>query len=99
MNDETPAAPPASDSTTKPRSVPKKRTYLNLADVLEDELEGKCLTPEERKALASASSPDPKKRLDAVHKRLHDKKCAALCLSGGGIRSATFALGVLPARE
>ena len=29
--------------------------------------------------------------IDAIHGRMH----SALCLSGGGIRSATFALGVL----
>lgn len=34
-------------------------------------------------------------RLAAMYKRLHDAKQNALCLSGGGIRSGTFALGVL----
>jgi hypothetical protein len=34
-------------------------------------------------------------RLDAIYERIHEKKPAALCFSGGGIRSGTFALGVL----
>lgn len=34
-------------------------------------------------------------RLAAMYKRLHRTKQKALCLSGGGIRSGTFALGLL----
>lgn len=34
-------------------------------------------------------------RLAAIYERRHDKSSAALCLSGGGIRSGTFALGLL----
>jgi Patatin-like phospholipase len=34
-------------------------------------------------------------RLRALHHRIHERAPSALCLSGGGIRSATFALGVL----
>jgi hypothetical protein len=34
-------------------------------------------------------------RLKALHLRIHERGPSALCLSGGGIRSATFALGVL----
>lgn len=39
----------------------------------------------------------PDKRLKAIYSRIHalDKRRAALCISGGGIRSATFALGVI----
>ena len=33
--------------------------------------------------------------LDAVIAALHEKQRSALCISGGGIRSATFALGVI----
>jgi hypothetical protein len=36
-------------------------------------------------------------RLAAIQDRLHASGSAALCLSGGGIRSATFALGLLQA--
>ena len=35
------------------------------------------------------------RRLKAVYRKVHQRKLAALCLSGGGIRSATFALGVV----
>lgn len=35
------------------------------------------------------------KRLEAVHASIHQRGPTAVCLSGGGIRSATFALGVL----
>lgn len=34
-------------------------------------------------------------RLDAIYQTIHKKKPAALCFSGGGIRSGTFALGLL----
>jgi hypothetical protein len=34
-------------------------------------------------------------RLDAIYQYIHEKKQAALCFSGGGIRSGTFALGIL----
>lgn len=34
-------------------------------------------------------------RLDAIYRSIHKKKQTALCLSGGGIRSGTFALGIL----
>lgn len=34
-------------------------------------------------------------RLDAIYQALHKKKQTALCFSGGGIRSGTFALGIL----
>src|SRR6185295_6584835 len=39
----------------------------------------------------------PEQRLKAIYDRIHalDKKRSALCISGGGIRSATFALGVI----
>ena len=39
----------------------------------------------------------PEERLAALHLLLHERRPAALCLSGGGIRSATFGLGVLQA--
>ena len=34
-------------------------------------------------------------RLEAIYQRIHQQKPAALCFSGGGIRSGTFALGLL----
>lgn len=41
------------------------------------------------------SEADPEKRLTAILAMIHTQKPSALCISGGGIRSATFALGVL----
>jgi hypothetical protein len=40
-------------------------------------------------------STDADGRLGALYDRMHRRAPTALCLSGGGIRSATFALGVL----
>src|SRR5436309_7189753 len=43
------------------------------------------------------SSSEPKTRLKALWDAIHGlkEKRAALCISGGGIRSATFGLGIL----
>ena len=38
---------------------------------------------------------DEKAMLRALHQKIHERGPSALCLSGGGVRSATFALGVL----
>ena len=46
-------------------------------------------------ALDGPAPADTDERLRAVHQRIHERGPSALCLSGGGIRSATFALGVL----
>src|SRR6185295_782890 len=46
-------------------------------------------------ALDGEAPRDPDQRLRALHARIHERGPSALCLSGGGIRSATFALGVL----
>jgi hypothetical protein len=46
-------------------------------------------------ALDASAPEDPDARLHALHARLHERGSSALCLSGGGIRSATFGLGVL----
>jgi hypothetical protein len=40
-------------------------------------------------------SRDADQRLAAIHAAIHDRAHAALCLSGGGIRSASFAVGIL----
>ncbi|HET9312579.1 MAG TPA: patatin-like phospholipase family protein, partial [Nitrospira sp.] len=59
---------------------------------------------EEYEALHGALPPahtalNPHNRLAALYTRIHQlpQKRTALCLSGGGIRSATFALGVIQA--
>jgi hypothetical protein len=64
---------------------------FSLATVLEEEytrLHGR---------LPDGMSSAETERLAALYRHIHDlpRKRTALCLSGGGIRSATFALGVL----
>ena len=71
-----------SDSTNQP---------LSWCDALEAEfhaLRGVA-------AFAGPAPQDPDERLRALHARIHEHGPSALCLSGGGIRSSTFALGVL----
>jgi hypothetical protein len=46
-------------------------------------------------AFVDSGPEDSDARLHALHARIHKRGTSALCLSGGGIRSATFALGVL----
>jgi hypothetical protein len=72
-------------STTCPRP-------LNVCDVFEEEYA--YLHGEAPPAPATQVAED---RLKTVIKAIHQKQHAALCLSGGGIRSATFGLGVLQA--
>ncbi len=64
---------------------------LEWCDVLEAEYEALSGA----KAFAHGAPADPRARLEALHQRMHQRRPAALCLSGGGIRSATFALGIL----
>jgi hypothetical protein len=64
---------------------------LSWCAALEDEYRALHGVP----ALDPGAPEDPAGRLRAVHARIHARGPIALCLSGGGIRSATFALGVL----
>ena len=81
---------------------------LTLLQVLEDEyiaLHGQDPPGYERPdhTLSSASTPEQKiqlerEQLETYYSSVHrGKPQAALCLSGGGIRSATFCLGVIQA--
>ncbi|MEO8439724.1 MAG: patatin-like phospholipase family protein [Spartobacteria bacterium] len=72
------------DPAAQPRSV---------ADVLAEELDGALGNAEtQRLPLAEKQA-----RLRAVYDRIHEEQPerSALCLSGGGIRSAIFGLGIL----
>lgn len=60
-------------------------------DALEAEFQALYGVP----ALDADAPRDPEARLRAVHARIHAQGPSAVCLSGGGVRSATFALGVL----
>lgn len=64
---------------------------LSWCEALEAEFEALYGAP----ALGPDAPRDPEERLRAVHARLHQRGPSAVCLSGGGVRSATFALGVL----
>ncbi len=65
----------------------------SLADILAEELDGK-IGDEQTQELPVA---EKQARLKAVYERIHQEQPArsALCLSGGGIRSAIFGLGIL----
>ena len=65
----------------------------SLADILAEELDGE-LGPEHTQELLVA---EKQTRLKAVYERIHKEQPtrSALCLSGGGIRSAIFGLGIL----
>src|SRR6476620_7100428 len=68
-----------------------KKGPFSLATILEEEyaaLHGR---------LPAGTPPAERDRLAALYEHIHNlpQKRTALCLSGGGIRSATFALGVL----
>ncbi len=65
---------------------------LSECEVLEQEYVDRygpfdCSTP--------SSQGKPEDSLAAIRDALHQRKPSALCLSGGGIRSATFGLGIL----
>lgn len=64
---------------------------LSWCDALEAEFDTLYGVP----ALGADAPRDADERLRAVHARIHEHGPSAVCLSGGGVRSATFALGVL----
>lgn len=83
--------------------------YLSYLDVLDDEdraLEGSEHTPADplrtayAEVRASGASEEEQARAERnfrlnLFARLHERRRTALCFSGGGIRSATFGLGIL----
>lgn len=78
--------------------------YYELPDVLFEELQqieaerGDRRGEKREKGCDDCYEPigaDKESRLLKVLQRLHGAKLAALCFSGGGIRSATFNLGIL----
>ncbi|HEY6330228.1 MAG TPA: patatin-like phospholipase family protein [Blastocatellia bacterium] len=65
---------------------------LQLAQVLEEEYEA---LHGDLPADYDRDQPDQPERLANIWSLIHKQEQTALCISGGGIRSATFALGVL----
>ena len=65
----------------------------SLADVLAEELDGKLGEEQSQ----DAPVVEKQARLKAIYDRIHkeEPERSALCLSGGGLRSAIFGLGVL----
>ena len=69
--------------TQDPTNPAGESNPLRLADVLADELK------DTRGMYVSHDS------LEDVFAKLHEAELTALCFSGGGIRSATFGLGIV----
>ena len=65
----------------------------SLADILAEELDGEVGNEQTQES----SVAEKQARLKAVYERIHQEQPArsAICLSGGGIRSAIFGLGIL----
>ena len=74
------------------RSEPEPRPVSTLAGALWDEFEAIHKIPR-----PTVTAPGPNASLDAYYDAALQQDQAALCLSGGGIRSAAFSLGVLQA--
>jgi hypothetical protein len=81
-------SPAAGEAGERRRSA---SAALRWSDVLEDEYHALYKV----KPFVGAGPTDARDRLKALHLLIHERRPAALCLSGGGIRSATFGLGVL----
>ncbi len=74
-----------------------KASSANPSLRLHEVLEAEFAQLHGRPALPPGGPSDPGERLRAVWAAVHalEEKQAALCISGGGIRSATFGLGIL----
>ena len=72
------------------RSSSGRSPALSWPDVLAEELT--ALTGE---APPAEPASDATEGLQSLYGRAHAARLSALCLSGGGVRSATFALGVI----
>ena len=74
---------------------------LNVYQVLRQEYErlhAEVLPPDDvdwEKLTPDAEAAKVRELLPALFAKIHEKKRTALCFSGGGIRSATFSLGVM----
>jgi hypothetical protein len=75
----------------------KEASSANPSVPLHEVLEGEFAALHGKLPADYPSSSDPNVRLTAIWAAVHElpEKRAALCISGGGIRSATFGLGVL----
>ena len=79
------------------RAMAKEGSSGNLSVPLHEVLETEFAVLHGELPPDYPSSTEPNTRLKAIWAAVHElpEKRAALCISGGGIRSATFGLGVL----
>ena len=75
----------------------KEASSANQSLPLQEVLEAEFKALHGERPLDSSTSTDPQNPLKALWIAVHglEEKRAALCISGGGIRSATFGLGIL----
>src|SRR5216110_3151360 len=75
----------------------KETSPANPSLLLHEVLEAEFVSLHGELPADYSRSADSATRLKAIWSAIHDlpEKCAALCISGGGIRSATFGLGIL----
>jgi hypothetical protein len=82
---------PTTTGTSEPQSSSAAWSY-DFAHVLADELDTIGASPYDPACQQTPGTPKP---LDEVVQRAHNSQLTGLAFSGGGIRSATFNLGVL----
>ncbi|MEA2327458.1 MAG: hypothetical protein QOE68_2417, partial [Thermoanaerobaculia bacterium] len=82
----------------------EKQLSADLRHLIADNVKEPCEVPHLNRIIIDEISgeesltPGPRARLEKYFQAVHTlKDTSALCLSGGGIRSATFALGILQA--
>src|SRR5262245_33877937 len=85
------AWPEGADYTTVYSVRPDMADPLQWSQALEAEVASLRGVP----PLGPDAPVDPDARVRALYTEIHKRPPSALCLSGGGIRSGTFALGVL----
>jgi len=73
----------------------KETSSANDALPLHEVLEAEFVALHDKLPPNYPSSSKPETRLKRLWFAVHEQKHAALCISGGGIRSATFGLGIL----
>jgi Patatin-like phospholipase len=95
-NEDQSLKPPDTGSMTGPEQDNGKQGPQPLYEILEEEYTG-MHGPLPKDYYTANTTPEA--RLKAIYALIHaltgQERRAALCISGGGIRSATFALGVL----
>jgi hypothetical protein len=84
----------AQGATLPPAYLERRRETLSAAEAASAALAGQE-TPAAQEGRAAARRERDDEMLSALIPLLHERARSALCLSGGGIRSATYALGLV----